>query len=124
MKEAIDDLSKDLASGMSRRDALKRFGIVAFGAAFAVFRPGRAAAGHANRNVLACIPFCSYLYGVGSKAAAACVKDAFVRRSGACFEFGPASNVCSRVHCPHDTFCMSANLNYNYTKGSTTCVPF
>jgi hypothetical protein len=124
MREAFDDLSKALASGMSRRAALRRFGVVALGTAVAVFRPGRALAGTPDfRTLELCEEFCEYLYHGYNRAAKACMKDAFIYHRGACFEFGPASRCCSNVRCPHDSFCVSGSFNGTgaSTVGPTLC---
>jgi hypothetical protein len=63
MGEHLDELSKSLASGMSRRQALWRFIAGAMGAAAVTLVPGRAAA--AKRNTTAtCAQCCAHYRGV------------------------------------------------------------
>jgi len=109
MKEAFDDLARALASGMSRRDALKRFGIAAAGTLF-FFRPGGAHAGESSD----CKDFCTFVYGKGTAAYHECWEDA-KRGRGVCFQFGPESKECRQIQCPPHSFCVSHNFNFNFT---------
>ncbi len=110
MKEALDDLSKALASGMSRRDALKRFGLAAAGTLLFFRRPGFAHAGESSD----CKRFCKFVYGDGTAAYRECWEDA-KRGRGVCFEFGPKSKACRSIDCPEHSFCISETFNFNFT---------
>lgn len=74
MGQQFDELSKALASGMSRRTSLKRFAIGAAGAALASVVPGRVAKG-APINGQYCVETCrelGYKWAALARCAAAC----------------------------------------------------
>ena len=121
MKEAFDDLAKALASGMSRRDALKRFGYAAAGTLLFFRHPLGAHAGESSD----CKRFCTFVYGKDTDAYHECWESAKHGR-GACFEFGPESKACRSIQCPPYSFCVSQNFNFNYTGVGPGghCVPF
>lgn len=126
MKDAFDNLAKALASGMSRRDALRRFGIATAGTLFA-FGPAKAAlagGGGGGSTLADCETFCGFLYKRGSGAYRQCIQDA-KHETGVCFDQGPASKVCRDSHCPKHTICMSNNVNFNHslTTGGYVCMP-
>ena len=120
MKEAFDDLAKALASGMSRREALKRFGIAAAGTLLFFRHPGGAHAGESSD----CKTFCEFIYGKGTDAYHACWEDA-KHGKGTCFEFGPKSKACRGASCPQYSFCVSNDFNFNYTGSPSSfhCIP-
>jgi hypothetical protein len=127
MREAFDDLSKAIAAGVSRREALRRFGVAAIGLAFGGLFAGRAGAKVPSEHDLKdCEKFCNWLYGKNTEQVKQCIKDSR-HHKGACYQFGPESDACEHVVCPPHTFCMASN--FNDTPGSTqakdnaTCVP-
>jgi len=105
MKDAFDDLAKALASGMSRREALRRAGIAAAGTLF-FFRPVGAYAGEGGN----CKHFCRFVYGEGTSAYKECLQSA-KKGKGACYEFGPKSKACREFTCPEHTFCVTHEFN-------------
>jgi len=113
----FDDLSKALARGLSRRQALQRMvgGVVA--AAVALVLPGRTFAGGTSD----CAHFCDAVFGDDTPEADACIADAR-HGTGACYEFGPRSTACEFVQCPPGEVCVSFNTNYG--PGTGTCIPF
>jgi hypothetical protein len=126
MKDAFDDLSKALASGMSRRDALRKFGVAVAGSLF-FFRPGAGGAFITPTRPpdKACQQFCLWLYGKGTSAYATCVNQA-KQKYGACYDFGPGSPACSGVECPSHSFCVSNSVNFTvnaHVPVGYTCVP-
>lgn len=129
MSEAFDDLAKALASGMSRREALRRFGIAAFGG-LAFLYPARARAAPASAagkgTFTACVDFCAFVYHPGTNAYYKCVRDAKDDK-GLCKEFGPASAPCRGVQCPPHSFCVSNTFNFNFNSTGLPghhCAPF
>ena len=127
MKDAFDDLSRALASGMSRRDALRKFGIALAGSVL-FLRSGVAGAkppkDPAPTLAQQCDQFCLWLYGEKTKAYKACSKEAN-QGTGACYDFGPASEGCLDVRCPSHSFCVGNSMNMNDTvTGETHCVPY
>jgi hypothetical protein len=110
MKEAFDDLTKALASGMSRADALRRFGVAVGGSLLFFRHSGAAHAGESSD----CKRFCKFVYGDGTAAYDECWTDA-KRGRGVCYEFGPKSKECRSIQCPPHSFCVSHNFNFNYT---------
>ena len=123
MKEAFDDLSKALASGMSRREALKRFGIAAAGAVF-FLRPGGALGGTDPGRNNRCKEFCRFMYG-DTKAGSKCWQDS-LHGKGACYDTGPKSEGCKHVECPERSYCVSHTFNFNFTGSGANghCVPY
>ena len=122
MRDAFDDLARAFASGMSRRDALRRFGLATAGALFA-FGPARAnaAALHVNPD---CVAFCGFMFKIGSQAYENCVKDA-KHGTGLCYATGPMSKACRGAKCPKHSICISSNVNFNHTivTGEYFCMP-
>jgi len=115
---------------MSRREALRRFGIAAAGTLF-FFRPGsgHAAATRSGRMTGDdhCSYFCAYLYGYGTQAYERCRNDA-KHKKGICYQFGPGSPACQGSTCPHGSFCVSNAFNFNSTSSKKApvgyyCVP-
>jgi hypothetical protein len=128
MKDAFDDLSKALASGMSRRDALRKFGIAVAGSLF-FLRPGFAGAKTPKEGPTTqqqCDQFCLWLYGPKTSAYKTCKSQANAGY-GACYDFGPASPNCNGVNCPNHSFCVSNSMNMNFNSTMPEehhCVPY
>ena len=129
MKEAFDDLGRALASGMSRREALRKFG-VAVGGSLVFFRSGVAGAKPPKEpqptTAQQCDQFCLWLYGEKTNAYKNCSKQAN-QGFGPCYDFGPASPGCADARCPNHTFCVSnsMNMNVNFTVPTEFhCVPY
>jgi hypothetical protein len=122
MREAFDDLAKAFASGMSRRDALRRFGLATAGAMFA-FGPAKAVAA-TTAHRFDCDAFCGFMFKPNSQAYFSCIRDA-KHGTGACFDLGPASKDCRGVDCPKHSICISNNVNFNHTitPGDAFCMP-
>jgi hypothetical protein len=121
VQKEFDDLAKAFATGMSRRTAIKRFGLAALGVAFAGLAPGRAAARATTicgQTPPTCKSFCDWLYGKGSKAYFSCI-DSGACHSGPCYEFGPQSPDCHHSVCPVNTVCVSLSINSNASLGGT-----
>ena len=118
MTKEFDDLARAFASGVSRRTALKRFGLAALGVVFAGVVPGRAAArrsqGGCGVTPGPCKLFCAWLYGNGTKAYFYCIESGSCH-VGPCFEFGPFSPDCRFSVCPPNSVCVSLNVNSNST---------
>jgi uncharacterized protein YjbI with pentapeptide repeats len=77
MSQRFDELSKALASGMSRRQALWRFGAGIVGAALATLMPWRAQPAAADGSLL-CLAFCRQRFPAGL------LRDACIVASRAC----------------------------------------
>ncbi len=109
MTSHLDELAKGMASGMSRRRALKLFGTGLLGSAAAVVLPSAATAAKGRND--ACAQFCNSVFGAGTSQADACISDAAHSR-GLCYECGPKSDgtkiICGTVCCTSDC-CVVAN---------------
>jgi hypothetical protein len=112
MGEHFDELAKALATGRSRRQALRTFAVGVAGAALASLVPGRAADATTTNAGAACAKFCNTAFAAFPGAAVECITDA-VKGKGRCFECGPkASNKnktpCGGVCCPNGA-CVRSN---------------
>ena len=120
MSREFDDLARALASGMSRRTALKRFVVAAAGLAVGGLLPGRAGAARSGDVPCAssapptCQTFCAWLYGKGTPAYTNCTNEGRCRY-GPCYWYGPQSPDCHHSVCPVGTVCVSLNMNSNST---------
>jgi hypothetical protein len=111
MTSTFDDMSKVLASGVSRRDALKLIGGTVGGSALAALGIGRARAA-----VSSCAAFCANFHGAAHAQCMQTCKQCGSDPSRLCFNFGPSPSV---TCCPGPgpvTCCSGPN-------GSTTCCP-
>jgi hypothetical protein len=114
MTNHMDDLAKALASGMSRRKALKMFGAGLLGSAAVTLWPNSAGAAAGGNS--ACAQFCNSVFGAGTPKADACISDA-ARGRGMCYGCGPKSDgsqvVCGTVCCPTGS-CVTASEGVPY----------
>ena len=113
MGKQFDDLSKAMASRISRGQALRGMVGGAFAAALAVLIPGRALASNDDGG---CDEFCDAIYGEGTWQAHVCSVQAS-HGSGPCYQFGPGSLGCRYVDCPEGQFCVSVNVNHTQGRG-------
>mgnify|MGYP000923945437 CR=1 FL=1 len=114
MTQHFDDLSKALASGMSRRSALKAFGLSVAGAAAATLLPGRASGATKISSTL-CNRFCDAYFGEETPLSNACKIQA-KKGVGACYQWGPQSSECrsgGNSYCSHykHTVCSTSFIN-------------
>jgi hypothetical protein len=85
MTNPWDELSKALASGVSRRKALWMFGSALVGT---IVMRGKALADGGSNS--ACAHFCAAVFGADTPAAAQCASDA-AHMTGLCYSCGPAA---------------------------------
>jgi hypothetical protein len=98
MGELFDELAKALASGRSRRQALRSFAAGVAGAALASLVPGRSAEAATNASA-ACAKFCNTAFAAFPSTAAFCLTQSVVGK-GPCFECGPkASSSSNKIPC-------------------------
>jgi hypothetical protein len=112
MGKRFDDLSKAMASRISRGEALRGMVGGAMAAALAVVFPGRTFASGGNS---ACAHFCNYVYGEDTPEAEYCTAQA-AHGHGPCFQYGPSSPSCRGQVCPANSFCASVSMNYAYSQ--------
>lgn len=103
MTNQWDELSKALASGVSRRKALWMFGSALVGTI--VMGAKALAAGGSNS---ACAHFCAAVFGADTPAAAQCTSDA-ANHTGLCYSCGPAAG--SNSVPPQDICCNGVPLD-------------
>jgi hypothetical protein len=137
MGMSFDELAKDLARGVSRRTAIKRFLGSAFAASVGALVPWRVALAdndsnnkgrddrddrderEDNEGLGKCIRFCRQTFGSHTPASRVCIDQAR-KHTGLCFECGPAAPrsshmaLCGSVCCPEGN-CVHVN-------GSAVCV--
>ena len=108
-RNRFDDLTRVLAQGTSRRQALKLLG----GGLLAALVPGSVLAkGGGNSN---CAKFCATTFGADTPAAGKCTSDA-AHGKGLCYTCGPASSGGTKG------ICCSTNPNGTCTSySSATC---
>ena len=105
----FDELTKALATSMSRRQALRRTGGLLGGAVLAGFIPGVAWARNND-----CARFCNSVFGGDTPASAQCAMDA-AHGKGLCYTCGPASGNTKTICCSKTgDFCSSYS-------GATCC---
>jgi len=113
---------------MSRREALRKFGIAAAGSLF-FLRLGLAGAKSPKEGPTTqeqCDQFCLWLYGPKTSAYKNCKSQAN-NGFGPCYQWGPASCACQDATCPNKSFCVanSMNMNCNSTiPAEHHCVPY
>ena len=107
MGELFDELAKALASGVSRREALKRFAAGILGGIFATkaASPEVAEARRKRKVPKACKKFCKGFST--SELERQCRQDA-KKKTGACFQCGPKAPddsqvLCGDVCCPRES---------------------
>jgi hypothetical protein len=117
--DRFDDLTRTLATGMSRRQALKLLG----SSLLAGLLPRQVLAGGGNS---ACAKFCAQVFGANTPAAGKCTSDA-AKGKGLCYRCGPAAPathppLCGQVCCSAGQGCCNGTCtNLNTTSNCGSC---
>jgi hypothetical protein len=118
MGQQFDDLSKALATGVSRRRALGLLmgsAITAITGGLALARPTRAVyPRNAEVATITSVTFCNYLYGTGTPEAKTCTAAA-AHGTGPYYEFGPGAPSCMDHMCGRNQMCVE-------TSGRALCI--
>jgi hypothetical protein len=119
MGEHFDELARALASGRSRRQALRSFAAGVAGAALASLMPGRSAEASTNASA-ACARFCNTAFAAIPGAAVFCITQSVIGK-GACFECGPKAKNKDLIPC--GGFCCASGSCLRVNGGHQICLP-